>query len=178
MTILTHVRRLKDERKFLEACKNLTERQVSSLERLRALVAEEPRNSPASIPKKQKKKQDSDEEVGTHEVMKLRVPGTPTDEELLKEALEESPVPARKKVLKQMKKPASCQVVAGSQRAGKPQQQGKGPRLHSIGGSCSAKGKKPAATKEQQAFGKDLKARYSLDSLVFHALQEEGAHGN
>lgn len=108
MTLCTHLRRLKIEQKFIEACKHLSDWQVKKLQEMREAVAEEkakPQAGPAG----------SEEEkvpIATEELLARELPETPAGKEtaLLEDALNESPVPARKQNLRKMhplKKPSA-----------------------------------------------------------------------
>ena len=119
MTMLTHVRRLKDEVKFVEASRCLSDWQLQALQRIRLNLPGEAGGSKQPSGKKAKTVA-SESEGGeglpsTQELLEKETPGTPDkhSECLLEDALGVSPVPARKQNLRQkmgLKKPAAAKV--------------------------------------------------------------------
>lgn len=118
MTMCTHLRRLKVEQKFTEACRHLSDWQVKKLQELRAAVVHEkakPQAAPACSEEEKVSVACSEEEkvsVATEELLARDLPKTPAGKEtaLLEAALNESPVPARKQNLRKMhplKKPSA-----------------------------------------------------------------------
>eukprot|EP00435_Cladocopium_sp_Y103_P055457 s1056_g18.t1 len=170
MTIMTHVRRLKDKKKFVEATKHLSHHQTSLLERLRALVVE---GNKAEEEHKEEVaatatgSQCSDEDfILTQDVLDLDVPETPMKKGrgLLEEALEVSPVPPRKKVIKQvLKRPAAREGC-------KKSEEGMVAGSHKKPASKDSKKKK----KKKASAGKDLKASYKVDTLLYMPYKKKG----
>ena len=114
MTMLTHVRRLKDEVKFAEASRCLSDWQLQALQRIRLNLPGEAGGS-KQLSEKAKKRVASESEgeelPSTQELLEKEMPGTP--DKLLEDALGVSPVPARKQNLRQkmgLKKPAAAKV--------------------------------------------------------------------
>ena len=119
MTMLTHVRRLKDEVKFVEASRCLSDWQLQALQRIRLNLPGEAGGSKQPSGKKAKTVASESEEgeglPSTQELLEKEMPGTPDkhSECLLEDALGVSPVPARKQNLRQkmgLKKPAAAKV--------------------------------------------------------------------
>ena len=122
MTMCTHVRRLKDEQKFAEASRSLSDWQVQALERLRVNLPGQAGGSTQSSEKAKKAKTVTSESEGeeqlpsTQELLEKEMPATPgkASDGLLEDALGVSPVPARKQNLKMeigFKKPAAAKVT-------------------------------------------------------------------
>eukprot|EP00913_Durusdinium_trenchii_P030134 g28236.t1 len=161
MVILNHVRRLKDVKKFQEACKGLSDYQVQELEKLRSLVAGE------ATPADDK----TDEEVLTQELLDMEMPGTPgmseeNEEDLLKRALDTSPVPARKKVLKEHLKDEKRQKKPNKGKV-------KGPNSKKEQKLMKKPSGKMDKTKKKQA-NKNPKSTYQRNSLMFMPYKKKG----
>ena len=115
MSMCTHMRRLRMEQKFVEACKNLSDWQAKELEELRAAVVDqgEPMLRSVKAAAAEEEEEEETASVATEELLARDIPSTPgkrKKNDLLEAALEESPVPARKQSLKMLhplKKPAA-----------------------------------------------------------------------
>ena len=130
MAMLTHVRRLKDEVKFVEASRRLSDWQLQALQRIRLNLPGEAGGpkQPSGKAKKAKtvasESEEGEELPSTQELLEKEMPGTPDkhSEGLLQYALGVSPVPARKQNLKAkmgLKKPAAakaCKLPASNRR--------------------------------------------------------------
>ena len=121
MTMLTHVRRLKDEVKFVEASRCLSDRQLQALQRIRLNLPGEAGGSKQPSEKAKKAKtvasepEEGEELPSAQELLEKEMPGTPGKhaECLLEDALGVPPVPARKQNLRQkmgLKKPAAVKA--------------------------------------------------------------------
>ena len=114
MTMCTHVRRLKIEQKFQEACKSLSDWQVQKLEALRlALGVEEVATKGRKKQAAAEAKDEDSSSIATQDLLSMDLPSTPGKKRILDclaEAEEMSPVPARKQNLRELqpkKKPAA-----------------------------------------------------------------------
>ena len=117
MTMCTHVRRLKIDQKFQEACKSLSDWQVQKLEAMRLALGVEQQETKGSSRREEAaqgaKDEDSNSSIATQDLLSMDLPSTPGKKrksKCLAEAEEVSPVPARKQNLRELqalKKPAA-----------------------------------------------------------------------
>ena len=116
MTMCTHARRLKVKKKIQEACKGLPDYYVSKLEQLKSLLTQDgaaaatPEKTAAAAATPEKKTKAGEKSMAKgpswQEILEMEIPPSQESATGLG-ALEESPVPPRKQVLKAaMKRPA------------------------------------------------------------------------